>query len=138
MTFARQVTAMVLLFAWCSAMGHLWTAHPGEGAMGGAHLSQCSQSDQGRGGHHHDGGDGNSDHPGHEPGSHHHHVMGIAARVAAGQERIDVTMPAVAMIWSAVLLAMPSLAPNLEPQPELIHSPPDERDAGWLFVARTA
>jgi hypothetical protein len=134
MTLGRQITAVVLLFAWCFATGHLWTAHAGERLFGGSGEEHAHDWDH----HHHEHDDDHhedEDQPA-EESHHHHHAIGAATRTGAAQD-LTIEAPLAAILLETLLDAFLRGDAD-EPQPAISGSPPDERSSGYLFVLQTA
>jgi len=137
MSFARRVTALLLMFAWCFANGHLWIQHAGE-EDGHCKIEMMAVED-----HHHDDGDDDHHHhhddglPGEFPGvpeEHHHHELSLTAR-DSGTAMLKVPLPAVLFVTFFVAERPEEKSP---PLPAITGSPPDERKSGYLFVVQTA
>lgn len=136
MTFSRQITSFVLLFAWCFATVHQWTAHAGEGSF---EVSSEEHAHDWHGHHHdddHDDGGHHEDEDQPAEKSHHHHALGVTTRVVAFQD-LTIAAPMTEILWDAIVKALSSAGPEA-PELEITGSPPDVRCSGFLFVIRTA
>jgi hypothetical protein len=125
--------ALLLMFAWLFATGHLWVEHAGElpGNHGGGIVAIEHDHGDGHDHHHHD------EDRGEEPvlpEAHHHHELGIAARDAGA---VVVKAPLVAVLFVTFFLPE-AIGSKDAPAPAITGSPPDERRSGYLFVVQTA
>jgi hypothetical protein len=134
MSLARRVTALLLMFAWCFANGHLWVEHAGEETV--HHEAEMVAVEH----HHHDEDDHQHDEdvPSGDapalPEEHHHHEMSVVTRDSGAA---TLKAPLVAVLFVTLLLSEVAEG-ETSPSPAITGSPPDERRSGYLFVVQTA
>ena len=129
MSFHRRLLAVLMLFGWLFAIGHVALEHAGV-ADGGAHHAFSDGDD-----------DDEHDAPSHD-GDHHDHdfsSLSDAQWMKSAEHKTLVAM------WVPLFDALAERLADMlreDRKPRLLrtreHAPPDERASGWLLVCQTA